>query len=106
MTAPMIPPGDSCQLCDPWSPHDDQHVECLLRDAIGGVGHVLDHSLWCVVEGDPDAGLSKRESALCVSVLIDTFGTSAVCAADIPPVPLDLVCLLAGVAPPSERTMF
>lgn len=103
MTAPMIPPGDSCPLCDPWCPHEDQHLECLLREAVGGVGHVIDHSYWCVAQGDPDAGLPRWHSALCVSALIDTFGTAAVCAGNIPPVPLDLVCFLAGVPFPTER---
>jgi hypothetical protein len=98
----VIDPAESCPLCDAWSNSDEAHRECLLREAVGGVGHVLDHSLWCVVRSDPDAGLAKRHSARCVALLVDLFGADAVVAADIPSIPLDLVCTLAEVPLPTE----
>jgi hypothetical protein len=98
----VIDPAESCPLCDAWSTSDVLHPECLLREAVGGVGHVLDHSLWCVAYADPDAGLAKRHSARCVALLIDLFGTEAVVAGDIPGIPLDLVCTLADVPLPTE----
>lgn len=43
-----------------------QHRECALRSVIGGIGHVLDHDLWCTIEGDPDGTIGKRASAILV----------------------------------------
>jgi hypothetical protein len=42
------------------------HVECALRSVMGGIGHHLDHELWCIERDDPDGGQSYRESALAV----------------------------------------
>jgi hypothetical protein len=42
------------------------HRECSLRSVLGGIGHLRDHAVWCIIEGDPDAGMSYRESALAV----------------------------------------
>lgn len=39
------------------------HYECILRSVLGGIGHHEDHSYWCENVGDPDMGLSYRESA-------------------------------------------
>ena len=39
------------------------HAECGVLLAMGGIGHVLNHEHWCLVERDPDAGMSRRESA-------------------------------------------
>lgn len=39
------------------------HRECSLRVVMGGIGHQLDHLHWCREVGDPDMGLSFRESA-------------------------------------------
>jgi hypothetical protein len=47
------------------------HFECGLRFAVGGIGHLTDHDFWCGVIGDPDAGLSYRESALQVRAWVD-----------------------------------
>lgn len=40
------------------------HRECIMRETMGGIGHHLDHDLWCDNVGDPDAGVGYRESAL------------------------------------------
>lgn len=54
-------------------PTDDQgyishlrrvHRECILRSVVGGIGHLRDHAFWCGVMGDPDGGMTYRESAL------------------------------------------
>lgn len=39
------------------------HHECLFREGYGGIGHHIDHDLWCTRRGDPDMGLGYRESA-------------------------------------------
>jgi hypothetical protein len=46
------------------------HPECLLRETQGGIGHHLNHEYWCVQMGDPDGGVSYRESARRVWKLI------------------------------------
>ena len=43
---------------------DRAHRVCLLRSALGGIGHLEDHDLWCVKRGDPDGGRSYYRSAL------------------------------------------
>lgn len=64
-----------CPLCDedvepgdtdvrPINGVQKAHRPCLLRSGLGGYGHHLDHSFWCGVMGDPDGGLTYRESAL------------------------------------------
>lgn len=71
------PIGRKCSLCkEPIDEGDagvfahtngrlvPHHRECGFREVMGGIGHFLDHELWCEVIGDPDAGLSYRESAL------------------------------------------
>jgi hypothetical protein len=40
------------------------HRACLLREVVGGIGHLEDHARWCVVEGDPDGGRTYRQSAI------------------------------------------
>jgi hypothetical protein len=42
------------------------HKECALRAVVGGIGHHRDHAVWCLIEGDPDAGMPYRQSALAV----------------------------------------
>jgi hypothetical protein len=56
------------------------HRECLLRDALGGIGHVIAHDLWCVLRHDPDAGFTYRESALLVAATVQVLGVEAVVA--------------------------
>lgn len=53
------------------------HRECALRSAMGGIGHLTDHEVWCCQRGDPDAGLSYRESSLAVSGFVDANGIEA-----------------------------
>jgi hypothetical protein len=50
------------------------HIECGLRSVIGGIGHHRDHGHWCLEMGDPDAGLTYRQSALEVWDLIAERG--------------------------------
>lgn len=64
-----------CQLCDErvrlYERAPDvrgAHRECMLRACLGGIGHIRDHDFWCGVVGDPDAGLSFRESAREVAI--------------------------------------
>lgn len=40
------------------------HRECALRAVDGGIGHHVDHDFWCSDVGDPNGGLSYRQSAL------------------------------------------
>lgn len=93
-----------CPLCSAWVDAGPAHRACALQDVLGPVGHLLDHRYWCVVVGDPSAGLQSRESALCVLALVEMFGAEKVLAGGIA-VPLETVCEWAGVTPPvrSER---
>jgi hypothetical protein len=50
---------------------------CLLRSAVGGIGHLIDHDYWCLQRGDPDAGQGYRASALAVQLWIDQHGLDA-----------------------------
>lgn len=50
------------------------HYECIFRSVMGGIGHHEDHSYWCVNMGDPDMGLSYRESARRVVERFSTRG--------------------------------
>ena len=71
------PVGELCILCGTPIQDGDQgsfmgsekglvpsHKECSLRSVTGGIGHYRDHLYWCRQVGDPDMGLSYRESAL------------------------------------------
>jgi hypothetical protein len=71
---PPLPPLPDCPLCEeellPEEAAPDTrvnglqaHADCLLRTALGGWGHLQNHSYWCKERGDTDAGLSLRESA-------------------------------------------
>lgn len=53
------------------------HSECLLRDSLGGIGHLIDHEHFCGYLGDPDASLSKRLSALLVDTYVSHVGVNA-----------------------------
>jgi hypothetical protein len=46
----------------------DYHRECSLRNVLGGIGHLLDHSHFCRGELGPDAGLDYRTSSLMVDI--------------------------------------
>jgi hypothetical protein len=56
-------PGDSGAI---MSTGFAQHRECGLRSVWGGIGHHVNHALYCGGELGPDAGLTYRESALLV----------------------------------------
>lgn len=42
------------------------HRSCMLREVLGGIGHLIAHEYWCEQKHDPDAGLTRRQSALLV----------------------------------------
>ena len=52
----------------------DTHRSCMLRETIGGIGHLIAHDYWCSQYGDPDAGLSRRQSALLVDAYVALVG--------------------------------
>lgn len=65
----------TCTLCEEpiadWTTsveigRDLAHRECVLRNVLGGIGHLLDHPHWCLQVHDPDGGMTYRESALAV----------------------------------------
>lgn len=43
-----------------------EHRECGLRSALCGIGHHVDHLRYCKGDLGPDAGLSRRVSAILV----------------------------------------
>lgn len=53
------------------------HRECLLRDVMGGIGHVLDHGYWCGLMHDTDGGRTPRQSALEVDEWVSKHGVRA-----------------------------
>lgn len=53
------------------------HFECGLREVLGGIGHLIDHGYWCDEVGDPDMGLSYRESAARVAEYVSQHGVEA-----------------------------
>ena len=84
-----------CQMCgEPMTSMEEKesiakhrylivHRECGLRSALGGIGHHVDHYKWCVQAGDPDMGLSYRESARRVDALVAGWGIDAVVASSV-----------------------
>lgn len=53
------------------------HRECGVRCVVGGIGHLTNHEYWCKLKGDPDAGMSYRESAIMVMSWVDDNGIEA-----------------------------
>jgi hypothetical protein len=51
-----------------------QHVECALREVMGGIGHLIAHEYWCIERHDPDAGLTRRQSALLCNLYVRIVG--------------------------------
>jgi hypothetical protein len=45
------------------------HRVCMLREVMGGIGHLIAHDYWCTERGDPDGGLTRYQSAR----LADTY---------------------------------
>lgn len=86
------PVGVPCHLCDLLIEEDDRgsfiyalsttapparlpvHRECSLRSVVGGIGHLMNHPLWCTCRHDPDAEMSYRESALAVWEYVRVHG--------------------------------
>lgn len=50
------------------------HRSCMLREVIGGIGHLIAHDYWCTQMHDPDAGLTRRQSALLVQEYVRVLG--------------------------------
>jgi hypothetical protein len=50
------------------------HRACVLRAVTGGIGHLIAHDYWCTQMGDPDAGLTPRQSALLVDEYVNVVG--------------------------------
>lgn len=50
------------------------HRPCMLREVLGGIGHLIAHEYWCTLCGDPDAGLTRRQSALLVDAYVRVVG--------------------------------
>lgn len=50
------------------------HRSCMLREVIGGIGHLVAHEYWCLQHHDPDAGLTFRQSALLVDAFVTVVG--------------------------------
>lgn len=74
--------SDQCELCGEVCHRQDRalvsplvaHRECLLREGIGGIGHLIAHDYWCTQRHDPDAGLTYRQSALLVDAFVTVVG--------------------------------
>lgn len=75
----------NCILCDePMGSEPSvaatqpMHRICGLRDVLGGAGHLIDHSFYCEILHDPDAGLPRRLSALIVEAFVKYYGVDEV----------------------------
>lgn len=75
-----------CALCGEYiAPGDVQrngtnfvaHQECMLREVLGGIGHLIAHEYWCKEKHDPDAGLTRRQSSLLVDAYVRAVGVDA-----------------------------
>lgn len=70
-----------CELCNEPI-HGDKadvyplnaHYQCLLRETLGGIGHLIAHKYWCLQKHDPDAGLTYRQSALLTDAFVNVAG--------------------------------
>lgn len=86
--------GESCLLCGrpvhvgeqtPSPIYDGQtgaarfpHRACMLREVVGGIGHLIAHEYWCTGEiSDPDAGLERWQSARLVELYVELVGVDA-----------------------------
>lgn len=74
--------AEICELCDEpiYGQKADvrpliAHNHCLLRETMGGIGHLIAHEYWCgAPRHDPDAGLTYQQSALLVLAYVQTVG--------------------------------
>lgn len=53
------------------------HRECLLREVLGGIGHLENHAYWCNEMHDPDGGRTFRQSGLEVDAWVRKHGVAA-----------------------------
>ena len=67
----------------------EAHRQCLLRSSIGGIGHLLAHKYWCGEMGDPDAGLTYRQSALMVQRWVEIVGIEETVTRSVTPLSQD-----------------
>jgi len=58
------------------------HRECMMRNVMGGIGHLTNHAYWCTQMHDPDGGMTPRESALAVDAWIEAHGVVAAASVD------------------------
>jgi hypothetical protein len=100
-----VNPTELCPLCSAWVENGEAHRACALQDVLGPIGHLLDHRYWCVVMGEPYAGLTRRESALCVLALVNVYGAEKVTADGPLDVRLHIVCSWAGITPPVRSSL-
>ena len=84
-----MPDDPVCPLCDepvwgdaanaPLYTEDGArtvHWQCMLRQVVGGIGHLVAHEHWCgAPRHDPDAGLTYRQSALLTAAWVRIVGT-------------------------------
>jgi len=56
------------------------HRECMLREVMGGIGHLIAHEYWCTQRHDPDGGLTRRQSSLLVDAYVHVMGVDAAAA--------------------------
>jgi hypothetical protein len=50
------------------------HAACMLREVVGGIGHLIAHAYWCDFRHDPDAGLERWQSAQLVELYVHLVG--------------------------------
>jgi len=53
------------------------HRDCLLRVVLGGIGHLENHSFWCVGMHDPDGGRTARQSGIEVAAWVRAHGVES-----------------------------
>lgn len=72
-------PAGTCQLCGEEMVVRDEpyHRQCMLREVSGGIGHHIAHPYWCEQMHDPDAGLTRRQSALLADLYVALVGVEA-----------------------------
>jgi hypothetical protein len=50
------------------------HTVCMVREVLGGIGHLIAHDYWCTQRDDPDAGMTKYQSAQLVDAYVRAVG--------------------------------
>lgn len=75
-----VEPGQDCASIGTGRGSVSAHRECLLREVLGGIGHLTGHAYWCGARHDPDGGMTRRESALAVDHWVHVHGVAAAAA--------------------------